>query len=169
MDHNKIPASITAYHCPRYHELPSISLYLDQLIDTTREATGAVIDEIPTGPMVNNYVKLHVLPPAVRKKYSREHLCYMIIITLLKQVFTLPQIARFFEIQRETYSLEIAYNYFCQEFENALKEAFHFTGNALPCFETRRTEQTVLLRSVVLTAANRIYVEKRYFHTDTPE
>ena len=160
------PHAIADYHIPRYQELPNISLYLDQLIDITRDATSTVINEAPTGPMVNNYVKLRVLPPAVSKRYSRDHLCYMIIITLLKQVFTLPQIARFFSIQKETYPLESAYNFFCGEFENALKEAFSFTGEALPCIETRRTEQTILVRAVVLAAANRIFVEKTYFRKD---
>lgn len=155
--------SINKYHCPRYNELPSLSLYLDQLIDITREATECVISEAPTGPMINNYVKNKALPPAQRKKYSKDHLCYLIIITILKQVFTLPQIAQFFEIQRETYPLEVAYDFFCSEFENALREAFYFTGEALPCIETERTEQTILVRSVVLAAANRIFVEKRYF------
>lgn len=154
---------IEKYHCPRYQELPRMPLYLEQLIDASAEATKVIIDEVPTGPMINNYVKQQALPPAVRKKYSREHLCYLIITTLLKQVYTLPQIAHFFEIQRETYPLEIAYDYFCEEFENALREAFSFTGEALPCIETKRTEQTILVRSVVLTSANRIFVEKTYF------
>ena len=73
------------------------------------------------------------------------------------------QIARFFEIQRETYPLDVAYNYFCTEYENALSVAFTFTGQNLPCIETRRTEQTILIRSIVLAAANRIYAEKNYF------
>lgn len=162
MNNQEITSTAIDYHCPRFHELPGISLYLEQMIDITTTSTGSIISEAPTGPMINNYVKLGAMPPAVRKKYSREHLCYLIVITLLKQVFTLPQIARFFEIQRNTYPLETAYNYFCEEFENALNEAFSFTGEALPCIETKRTAQTVLLRSIVLTAANRIFVEKTY-------
>ncbi len=163
METSKAFLPVINYHCPRYKELPHISLYLEQLIDAAKDATAVVIDEAPTGPMINNYVKLKVLPPAVKKRYSRDHLCYLIIATLLKQVFTLPQIAEFFRIQRETYPLEVAYNFFCGEFENALEEAFSFTGNALPCIESRRTEQTVLVRAVVLASANRIFVEKTYF------
>ena len=158
---------ITNFHLPRYEELPNIFLYLEQLIDAAKDATGMVINEPLTGPMINNYIKTKALPPAVKKRYSRDHLCYLIIITCLKQVFTLPQIARFFEIQRRTYPLETAYNFFCGEFENALKEAFYFTGEALPCIETRRTEQTILVRAVVLAAANRIFVEKTYFASET--
>ncbi len=155
--------TVIQYHCPRYQELPDIALYLEQLLDAARDATATVISEAPTGPMINNYVKLGVMPPAVRKKYSKDQLCYLIIITLLKQVFTLPQIRSFFEIQRQTYPLERAYNYFCEEFENALREAFSFTGQALPSIETKRTEQTILVRSAVLAATNRIFVEKKYF------
>ena len=163
---NDALSGVIHYHCPRYNELPNISLYLEQLLDAAKEATCAVIDEPLTGPMINNYIKTKALPPAVKKRYSRDHLCYLIIITCLKQVFTLPQIARFFEIQRETYPLEVAYNYFCSEFENALREAFSFTGQALPSIETRRTEQTILVRAVVLAAANRIFVEKTYFSAE---
>ena len=163
MSEKSEPFQAAEYHCPRYHELPNISLYLEQLIEAAQAATGAVIDEAPTGPMINNYIKMQAMPPAVKKRYSRDHLCYLIITTCLKQVFTLPQIAQFFEIQRQTYPLETAYNFFCGEFENALKEAFSFTGKALPSIETKRTEQTILVRAVVLAAANRIFVEKTYF------
>ena len=154
------------FHLPRYEELPNIFLYLEQLIDAAKDATRQVISEPLTGPMINNYIKTKALPPAAKKRYSRDHLCYLIIITCLKQVFTLPQIAEFFAIQRQTYPLETAYNFFCGEFENALKEAFSFTGKALPCIETKRTDQTILVRAVVLAAANRIFVEKTYFASE---
>lgn len=163
MNQDEAIQKVIHYHCPRYSELPDMALYLEQLLSFAHKATSAVIPESPTGPMVNNYVKQSALPAAQRKKYSKEHLCYLIVITLLKDVFTLPQLAKFFDIQRKTYPLETAYNFFCQEYENALKESFLFTGNPLPCIETKRTDQTILIRAIVLAAANRVFVEKTYF------
>ena len=162
MDREQAIAAARNFHCPRYSELPDMPLYLEQVLGLVNSAVGDICTEPLTGAMVSNYVKNAALPPPVRKKYGREHLCYLIATCIMKQVFTVQQIARFFEIQRSTYPLETAYDFFCTEFENALRESFAFTGGALPSIETRRTEQTILVRSIVLAAANRVYVEKYY-------
>ena len=149
-----------SFHCPRYSELPDYGLYLDQVLGLLNSALAPISSDPITGAMVSNFIKNKNIPSPERKKYGREHLCYLVVTAILKQMFSLQQIAAFFEIQRQTYSLEVAYNYFCDELENALQEAFCFTGNALPSIETQRTEQTILIRSIVLAAANRIYVAK---------
>lgn len=68
------------------------------------------------------------------------------VISLLKEVFTVPEICALFQVQKETYPLEISYDYFCTEFENALRETFSPTGNPLPMVATAETDQTVLVR-----------------------
>ena len=153
------------FHCPRYHELSDMGLYLEQVIGVVSQALAPIStqgNEIITGAMISNYIKNNALPSPVKKKYYREHLCYMIVLGILKQVFTVQQIGKFFKIQQQTYDLQTAYDYFCTEFENALKEAFDFTGEPLPCIETKRTQQTILVRAMILAAANRVYVEKVY-------
>ena len=162
MDRSKAIEAVKSFRCPRYQELPAMALYLEQMLGVVNEALRDILDEPITSPMINNYIKSGALPPPVRKRYSREHLCYAIVIGILKPVFTVQQMSRFFEIQRETYPLNVAYDYFCTDFENALKEAFSFTGEALPSVETKRTEQTSLARSIVLAAANRVYAVKCY-------
>lgn len=163
MNKTEIIERVLRFHCPRYDELPSMDLYLDQVVSYVCAALAPIQSEAPTGAMLSNYVKNGALPAPVRKKYSREHIAYLIVTTLLKQVFSLQQISRFFEIQRTTYPLAIAYDYFCSEFENALNATFCFTGEAMPRIETKLTDQTILVRAVVLAAANRVYAEKLYF------
>lgn len=162
MDRSKAVEAVKDFRCPRYQELPAMALYLEQMLSVVNEALRDILDEPITSPMINNYIKSGALPPPMRKRYSREHLCYAIVIGILKPVFTVQQMSRFFAIQRETYPLNVAYDYFCTDFENALKEAFSFTGQALPSVETERTEQTILARSIVLAAANRVYAVKCY-------
>ena len=140
-----------------------MSLYLEQVLGLINSTLACIQSEELTGAMVSNYIKNKAIPAPVRKKYSREHLAYLMVTCLLKPVFTVQQIAQLYEIQRETYPLEISYDFFCTEYENAIREAFDFTGDALPCVETRRTQQTILVRSMVLAAANRVYVEKTFF------
>ncbi len=159
---NRIQAAVS-FRCPRYDQIPDMELYLDQVLSYLNSTLSPVAGEKCTGAMISNYVKNRTMPSPVRKKYTRDHMAYLIVTTLLKQVFTLQQIARFFEIQRETYPLPVAYDYFCTEYENAVRAAFEFTGEAMPRVETKKTEQTILVRAVVLAAVNRVYAEKVYF------
>ena len=163
MDREASIAAARDFRCPRYHQIPDIGLYLEQVLNFVNGVLGPVQSEPLTGAMVNNYVKHKVLSPPVKKRYDREQIAYLMVICLMKPVFTVQQILRFLEIQRQTYPLDMAYDFFCTEYENALTAAFDFTGQAMPCVETRRTEQTILIRSIVLATANRVYAEKTYF------
>lgn len=152
--------SLPELHFPRYQELPDYGLYLEQVLGIVNDVLSEICVEPISKAMINNWIKLKALSSPVKKKYYRDHICYLFALGSLKQVFTVQQIGTFFNIQRDTYPIEDAYNFFCTEYENAVKEAFCFTGNALPVVETKRTEQTILMRSMVLAAANRIYVDK---------
>ena len=163
MERLKSIAAARTFHCPRYAELPEMNLYLEQVLLLVNTALEPVQSEPLTGAMVSNYIKNKAIPAPIKKKYTRDHMAYLMVTCLMKQVFTVQQITRLFEIQQGTYPLQVAYDFFCSEYENALRGAFEFTGEALPCIETARTDQTVLVRSMVLAAANRVYVEKSFF------
>lgn len=150
---------------PKYEHLPNIGLYQEQVLNIVNQILSDICPEPLTRPMINNYIKNGALPAPVKKKYYRDHICYLLVIGSLKQVFTIQQLTSLFHVQKDTYNIGVAYDYYCIEYENALREAFHFTGNALPSLETARTRETILLRSMVLTAANRIFVEKYIAHT----
>ncbi len=147
---------------PKYTELPEMGLYLEQMLAVVNGRLGPILAEPVTGAMISNYIKNGAVPSPVSKKYMRVHICYIMVTCMMKQVFTIQQITQFFEIQRVNYPLDVAFNFFCAELLNALKEAFNFTGNALPSIETQRTIQTMLVRSIVLSVANKICVEKKY-------
>jgi len=160
LDREKSIADVRGFRFPKYTDIPDMGLYLEQVLGLVNQTLAPIQSEPLTGAMVSNYIKHKAIPAPVKKKYHREHIAYLLATCALKQVFTVQHIARLFEIQRETYTLDVAYNFFCTEYENALMGAFSFTGEALPCIETIRTPQTILVRSMVLTAANRVYVEK---------
>lgn len=168
MQHNPVTASpitkewMDKFRLPRYEQLPELGLYLDQALSYV---TGVIqplygSSVTITGAMVSNYIKTGALDPSVKKKYSREHLARLVVISLLKEVFTVPEICTLFQVQKETYPLGVAYDFFCTEFENALRETFFPTGNPLPMVATQETAQTVLIRAMVLTAVNRLFVQK---------
>lgn len=81
----------------RTADIPSIDLYMDQvttfmdskLKNTTRKPDE---DKILTKTMINNYAKSDLLPPPVRKKYTKEHLLVMTFIYYFKSVMSIGDI-----------------------------------------------------------------------------
>lgn len=88
---------ICAARLPRWDELPDIELYMDQVIALmTKYMQGfAEGDKLLTPSMVNNYVKMGIMPAPVKKKYSRSHLAHLIIICVMKQVIPMTLIQSF--------------------------------------------------------------------------
>ena len=85
---------------PNWSALPSIPLYMDQVMMFTGEALSLFErDEkqsLLTNSMINNYVKSGVVDHPVHKKYSKEHLSKLMMVGLLKQVLSIQDIAVLF-------------------------------------------------------------------------
>lgn len=78
---------------PSWNELPEIELYMDQVIVLMEKYLGSSPDDkLITPSMINNYVKLNIIPPPEKKKYSKVHIAYLIIICSLKQVMPISDI-----------------------------------------------------------------------------
>lgn len=103
LDKTKIAHSIEKWEnslnnsrLPAWEDLPALELYMDQVI-TLLEQYLSVFGggKIITQSMINNYVKLGIMPPPVKKRYSRRHLAYLIIICFLKQTLNMETIRKF--------------------------------------------------------------------------
>ena len=71
-----------------YEKLPDIDLYMDQVLSFINDRTRYLSrnpneDKLFTKTMINNYAKTKILPPPVKKKYSREHVLMLIFIYYL--------------------------------------------------------------------------------------
>lgn len=86
----------TKYGVIKWSEIPDIDLYMDQVLGFLGEKLEFFKrDEdtkLITSSMVNNYVKSDVIAHPVRKKYTKEQLSQLIIICMLKQVLSIPDI-----------------------------------------------------------------------------
>ena len=78
-------------------DIPNIDLYMDQVttfmdnkLQSTTRNPGE--DKILTKTMINNYAKNDLLPPPVKKKYSREHMMILIMIYYFKGVLSFSDI-----------------------------------------------------------------------------
>lgn len=149
--------NISEFHIPRYRELPDVGLYLDQVakyINSGLEALGC--QEITTS-MVSNYVKKGYIASPVKKQYYAEQIAYLFFIAVAKNVLSMENISRLFEMQRRTYETQVAYDYFCQELENMLQFIFGYKEE-LEEVGTTASEAKKILRSAITAMAQIIYL-----------
>ena len=87
---NSILSSISRIDSIKPEDIPNIDLYMDQVTTSMEESLRATKrytdDKILTKTMINNYAKNNLLPPPVKKKYSREHVLVMIFIYYFKNM-----------------------------------------------------------------------------------
>ena len=82
---------------PKWSELPSIDLYLDQVILYVNQLdSSSIVDDEKglTAAMINNYVKNGHLDKPIKKKYNRRQLARLIVITCLKNVFAIQEVSK---------------------------------------------------------------------------
>ena len=154
---NRVRSEIAAFHLPRYHEIPSIGLYLEQTSKYVSECFAPLMKESMTGSMISNYVKRGVLSNPSKKQYSREQIASLICIAAIKPVLSMEDIKLMFLIQRRSYESQRAYDYFCSEFENVLEYVFG-CKEKLEVIGTENTDEKVMLRNIVTAAAHALYL-----------
>ena len=105
----------TSFSYPKWEEIPSINLYLDQVLLYVNQICPPVSPDKEKGltaSMVNNYVKHGYISKPEKKKYQRKQIARLIAITTLKSVFSIQEIAQTLNtLQTETNSEQL-YNAF---------------------------------------------------------
>ena len=104
---NSILDSLDHVDYIRPEEIPNIDLYMDQVTTFMDEHFSSTKryneDKILTKTMINNYTKNNLLPPSVKKKYSREHMLLLILIYYFKNILSIKDIETILEPLREKY------------------------------------------------------------------
>ena len=85
------------YSLPEWEDLPQIDLYLDQVIALVNQYLGFFVydpteEKLLTPSMVNNYVKLRLIPAPVRKKYGRKHIALLLMVCTFKQSLSMAAV-----------------------------------------------------------------------------
>lgn len=142
---------------PRWQELPDLDLYMDQvlaLVGRYLNAESGFPGKGLTASMVNNYVKLGIMPAPVKKRYDRTHLAYIIIICVLKTVLPISSVQQLIASALAAQDEETLYNSFCALFEDSREEMAqrHLASEETPAMHLCRAalraqaEQALALR-----------------------
>ena len=154
--------SVRNFRLPRYHEIPDVGLYLEQTTKYNSQYLEPLPDIELTNSMISNYVKKKLIASPVKKQYSRDQIAYLFFIAVGKSVLSINSLQNFIDLQRQTYTPERAYNYFCREMENViaytfgLKDQLDAVGDPNP----EHPDEKMLLRNTIVTAANKIYLDQ---------
>ncbi len=114
---------ISRLKIPTWNELPEIDLYMDQVLIYIESHMNDFVSKntkFITKSMINNYVKQNIMPAPKNKKYSKEHLAYLIMICIFKQILPLPDVKKMIDKKVEKSSIEECFNTFCTSYTKAV-------------------------------------------------
>ena len=78
------------------HDIPDIDLYMDQVtsfMDAHLASSKRFdSDKLLTKTMINNYTKDGLLPPPIKKKYSKDHMYMLVFIYYLKNFLSISDV-----------------------------------------------------------------------------
>ena len=101
--------------------LPDIDLYMDQVVSYLARQTAGGNEPSMTSAMINNYVKDGLMPRACGKRYHREHLVYLTVIGLLKNVLTVKDMKLLLEQEIREGEEEQFYERFLTQLDGAYR------------------------------------------------
>lgn len=177
---NSIIASLGRIDTISLDEIPNIDLYMDQLTSfmderlkkTTRHPET---DKILTKTMINNYAKNNLLPPPVRKKYSKDHLILLIFIYYYKSILSISDIQTLIEPLKSRFHLsddefnlsniyETAYELQSEELEPVIEDLKKKYERSLKTYEDENIpddmKNRMQLFSFITLLSYDVYVKK---------
>lgn len=117
--------SMKSFTLPRWHQISNLGLYMDQVVTIIENELMPLLDfekeSFITSSMINNYVKLGVMSKPEKKKYFREQIACLIVITMLKQSYSISDVRYGINISLNNLDPQTAYDRFCDYFEYSIR------------------------------------------------
>ena len=175
---NSILKSLSNIDYIRPEEIPNIDLYMDQVttfMDKQLASTKRYEDDkILTKTMINNYTKNHLLPPPVKKKYSREHVLILIFIYYFKNILSVRDIETILRPLTEKYfsgensmDLSSVYEEVCQmekeriePLQDAVKAAWEKSLSSFPEIPEGDERDEMKLFAFICNLSFDVYLKK---------
>lgn len=106
---------------PRWEQLPKLDLYADQVLSYINPLCEEHNVKPLTKSMINNYVKLGLIPAPTKKRYQRIHIAFLLVIAFLKEGFDISLIKDGILQETKRLGLKEAYNAFGVTLQSALE------------------------------------------------
>lgn len=147
---------------PRYNQLPNVTLYRDQVIEYVAlwmEPLSICVEQpVITPSMINNYVKVGLVPAPVKKQYGREQIARLIAICIFKQVLPIAAVQALFNIQRLSYDAPTALFMWSISSRHRFVRRFPSSRRPVPDTAHQVTRESLLVRSAVSSFVSKAYL-----------
>ena len=159
-------------------DVPNINLYMDQVTtfmdEHLQDCKRKPDDKILTKTMINNYSKNNLLPPSVKKKYSKEHVLLLIFIYYFKSILSIKDIETVLAPLRDKYfsdeaalSLSELYTEVCKLEKSRIKplsesvqEAYESSFSAFSNIEDDADQKELRLFAFICSLSFDVYLKK---------
>lgn len=161
-------ANVERFQPPQWDQLPGLELYMDQVIILLKQYLGPLQrdeDKAVTASIINNYVRMKLMPPPVKKKYSRAHIAYLLMICLLKQSLSISCIRRMLPEEHSEEAVRELYCDFTQQYQVAAAAFVRHVRGESGILEAG--EDLVTTAAVVATLSKNL--TEFLLETETPE
>ena len=153
---------------PLWDDLPKLELYIDQVVMLLNEYLEYIPKINPdeksvTSSMINNYVKMKIIPAPNKKKYSRIHLSRLIIICSLKKSLNISTVFKLLPETEDEEENKRIYNAFVKSRREALNNNLILLTrefNAALTSDNKTEIGDMITRMAVATDLHKMYVEK---------
>lgn len=156
MDKKEIFSKIKNHSIPKWDDLPEIDLYMDQVIVLMEKyfSNEGSDSKLITSSMINNYVKLGIMPAPIKKKYSREHLSYLFIICSLKKVMSISHIKSMIAKKLKKNSISEVLNFYSDLYDLSFNTLIEYLSSNKSHIET--IEDTAIFSAITATHCSNI-------------
>lgn len=142
------------FDLPKWEQLPQLELYMDQVIILLKQYLAPLHhgdeDKAVTASIINNYVRMKVVPAPVKKKYSRVHIASLIMICTLKQSLSISCIQRMLPPEQNEDEIAKLYNDFVQQYHVVQNVFIEQAKNGESIFFSNSTD-TLLTSSAIIS------------------
>ncbi|MGN0383197.1 MAG: DUF1836 domain-containing protein [Eubacterium sp.] len=160
------------------NDIPNIDLYMDQvttyLNDKLEHLKRYPEDKLLTKTMINNYAKDGLLPPPVKKKYSKDHVIMLIMIYYFKNILSINDISKYLDRIKADYfqsdkdiSLSDVYDTAASlenekliNIKNDLQTLLNSTSNTFPDMEDSEEKDFLQLFTLISMLSYDVYVKR---------
>ncbi len=164
--------SLKNYRLPEWDELPTIDLYMEQVISLLSQWLYFLPaednqGEVVTPTAINNYVRLKIMPAPNKKKYSRIHIAYLIMICTLKQSVSIAYVQKMIPMGLTEDEVKTVYSDYVKQHRDAamyfIKQVRAHSRDILSSEENENSAGAVsriVMLTAVLASFSKLMTEK---------
>ena len=139
---------------------------MDQVIAIVNRYMGNMADlmndeKIITQAMINNYVKNKLIPPPIKKRYSKIHIAALLIICSCKQSMNISSIMAFLDFESDE-TMKVCYENFLANRNSVIQEMKKLIDSKVKTIDKDQTAELIRMaqKSALRSGYYKIFAQK---------